>query len=234
VVYRDKDDVTTILNLTRLTAILAIVLVASAAANIFQYLRRPDRIVVGPSGRVLSINDRNFGEEEGVQFGPDHLTRQDKIYATQQFVDYLFRIDPATHQRDMEKALRMMLPDSAVKFSSWMKEQGILDRQQAESWQTRWSPMDVALDPNEPYTVIVIGKQEINKVINGAAVAETKQLRVTIKLVADSKGRADRNLRSGFLISYVDAHELNEPASATPRPATDTQKPVTAIQEQQP
>jgi len=237
VVYRDKDDVTTILNLTRLLMVMAVLVVASAAANIYQYYRRPDRIVVdGPSGRVLSINDRNYGKEEAVEFGPDRLTSQDKLYITREFVRYLYQVDPATRPRDVEKALTMMVPDSAVKFAKWIKERGILDQQKAESWQASWSPMDVSVDQNDPYTVNVIGKQEINKVVAGAAQKETKQLRLTIKLVADSKGRADRNLRSGFLISYLDSHELNDSgAAASPQlsgPATKSVTPVTALQDQ--
>src|SRR6266446_4339398 len=35
VVYRDKDDVTTILNLTRLVMVMAVLVVASAVANIY-------------------------------------------------------------------------------------------------------------------------------------------------------------------------------------------------------
>ena len=237
VVYRDKDDVTTILNLTRLVMVMAVLVVASAVVNIYQYYRRPDRIVVdGSSGRVLSINDRNYGKEEGVEFGPDRLTSQDKLYITREFVRYLYQVDPATRPRDVEKALTMMVPDSAVKFAKWMKERGILDQQKAESWQASWSPMDVAVDRNDSYTVNVIGKQEINKVIAGAVQKETKQLRLTIKLVADNKGRADRNLRSGFLISYLDSHELNDSAATASSQVSGSDArsvtPVTALQDQ--
>jgi len=235
VVYRDKDDVTTILNLTRLVMLLAMILMASAAANVFQYYRRPDRIIVGPSGRVLSINDRNYGQEEGVEFGPDRLTAQDKLYVTREFVRYLYQVDPATRPRDVEKALRLMVPDSAVKFSNWLKERGILDQQKVESWQASWVPMDISVDPNSPYTVNVIGKQEINKLVSGAAVKEAKQLRITIRLMADPKGRDDRNLRSGFLISFIDAHELNDVPSQQGSEAQTTKPvtPVSALQEQQ-
>lgn len=239
VVYRDKDDVTTILNLTRLVMVVAVLVVVSAVVNIYQYYRRPDRILVdGSSGRVLSINDRNYGKEEGVEFGPDRLTSQDKLYITREFVRYLYQVDPATRPRDVEKALTMMVPDSAVKFAKWMKERGILDQQKAESWQASWSPMDVAVDPNDAYTVNVIGKQEINKVVAGAVQKETKQLRLTIKLAADNKGRADRNLRSGFLISYLDSHELNDSSAASPETqlsgsGAKSVTPVSALQDQQ-
>ena len=141
---------------------------------------------------MLSINDRNYGKEEGIEFGPDRLTREDKIYITREFVKAVYQVDPATRPRDIERALTMMVPDSAVKFSRWLKEKGVLDQQRAESWQTLWNPMDVSVDKNDPYTVSVIGKQNITKVINGATVTDSRQLRLTIKLVADNKGRADQ------------------------------------------
>lgn len=214
IVYRDSSDVRTILSLTSSMMIMAVLLVASGVGNIYQYLRRPDRIVVdGGTGRVLSINDRNYGREDGIEFGPEKLTAQDKVYVTKEFVKAVYQVDPATRPRDMEKAFRMMVPDSAVKFSRWIKEQGILDRQKAESWQTVWSPMDISVDKNDPYTVTVIGKQDITKVVAGVKVSETKQLRLTLKLVADSTGRADRNLRSGFLVASLDYQELNDPVN---------------------
>lgn len=212
IVYRDSSDVRTILSLTFSMMIMAVLLVASGVGNVYQYLRRPDRIVVdGGSGRVLSINDRNYGREDGIEFGPEKLTAQDKVYLTKEFVKAVYQVDPATRPRDMEKAFRMMVPDSAVKFSRWIKERGILDQQKSESWQTVWNPMDVSVDKNDPYTVTVIGKQDITKVVAGVRVSETRQLRLTLKLVADSTGRADRNLRSGFLVASLDYQELNDP-----------------------
>lgn len=241
VIYRDSSDVQTILNLTWSMMIIAVLLVASGAANIYQYLRRPDRIVVdGGSGRVLSINDRNYGREEGIAFGPDRLTQHDKIYITKEFVKALYQVDPATRPRDIERALTMMVPDSAVKFSKWMKEKGVLDQQKAESWQTLWNPMDVSVDKNDGYTLTVIGNQSITRVVSGYTVNEERQLRLTVKLVADNKGRADRNLRSGFLISALDYQELkaagkevgqeNGATSAAAKAGEPT--PVTALQDQ--
>ncbi len=240
VVYRDASDVRTILSLTWSMMILALLLVASGVGNIYQYLRRPDRIVVdGGTGRVLSINNRNYGSEEGIEFGPDRLTQQDKVYITKEFVKAVYQVDPATRPRDIERALTMMVPDSAVRFSRWMKEKGVLDQQKAESWQTVWSPMDVSVDKNDAYTVSVIGKQDITKVVNGTTVTDARELRLTIKLVADNKGRADRNLRSGFLISSLDYQELNEPVSrgagaenAETAAGNRSITPVTALQNQ--
>jgi len=61
-VYRDPNDVRTIYQLLSVLLITLTLFVLSAAGNAWQYWRRPDRIVVDrSSGRVLMINDRQFG-----------------------------------------------------------------------------------------------------------------------------------------------------------------------------
>lgn len=209
VLHRDPSDVRTILSLAATGMLLVLLLLTSIAFNFYQYVRRPDRIVVDrSSGRVLQINDRDYGETEAVQLGPDRLTTADKQYITGEFVRALYQIDPATRPRDIERALRMMVPDSALKFARYLKQEGVLEKQRAESWQAVWTPQDISVDRADPYTVRVIGKQEITKVIAGATEHETRQLNLTLKLVADSQRRADRNLRSGFLIAALDYKEL--------------------------
>ncbi len=217
VLSRDTADVRTILSLTWTGMLLALLLVASLAFNIYQYWRRPDRIVVDRSnGRVLMINNRQYGETEAVQFGPDRLTNADKQYLAGEFVKAIYQIDPATRPKDIERALRMMAPNSALKFAQHLKRTGILDKQRAESQQAIWTPQDISVDQADPYTVRVIGKQEITKVISGAAQTETRQLSLTLKLVADPLRRADRNLRSGFLVARFDDKELGGDAGAGP------------------
>src|SRR5262245_14612362 len=212
VLYRDPADVRTILSLAWTGALLVLLLLASVAFNIWQYWRLPDRIVVDrSSGRVLMINDREYGETEAVRLGPDRLTGADKQYLAGEFVKAIYQVDPATRPRDIERALRMMAPTSALLFARYLKQTGILDKQRAESWQAIWTPQDISVDGADPYTVRVIGKQEITKVIAGATQRETRQLSLTLKLVADPQRRADRNLRSGFLVASFDYKELGAP-----------------------
>lgn len=209
VLHRDPADVRTIFSLATTGMLLVLLLLISIALNFYQYVRRPDRIVVDrTSGRVLQINDRDYGETEAVQLGPDRLTTADKQYITGEFVRALYQIDPATRPRDIERALRMMVPESALKFARHLKQEGVLEKQRAESWQSVWTPQDISVDRADPYTVRVIGKQEITKVIAGATEHETRQLNLTLKLAADPQRRADRNLRSGFLIAALDYKEL--------------------------
>jgi len=213
--YRDPADVRTILSMAWTGTLLVLLLLASVAFNIWQYWRRPDRIVVDrSSGRVLMINDREYGETEAVRFGPDRLTGADKQYIAGEFVKAIYQVDPATRPRDIERALRMMVPASALLFARYLKQTGVLDKQRAESWQAVWTPQDVSVDGVDPYTVRVIGKQEITKVIAGATQQETRQLNLTLKLVADPQRRADRNLRSGFLVASIEYKELGAPGSS--------------------
>ena len=122
-IYRDPQDVRTVIHLARSGIVLALLLLVSVFGNFYQYYRRPDRIVVDKSsGRVVEMNDREYGETETVQFGPEHLTEADKKYIASEFVKSLYQIDPATRSKDLERALRMMLPDSAQKFARYLKQ----------------------------------------------------------------------------------------------------------------
>jgi hypothetical protein len=210
VVYRDSADIRTIFQL--LTALIVILglLTVSAIGNVWQYWRRPDRIVVDKSnGRVLMINDREFGETDAVKIMPDSLGEADKQYIVGEFVKLLYRVNPATRAPDIKSALEMMAPQSAAKFAGYLKEQSILERQRAESWQAVWTPQDIALDKQDPFTVRVIGRQQITKLVTNTVIQETKQLQLTVKIVADPAGRSDSNRRTGFLVAAIDYKELN-------------------------
>ena len=208
-IYRDPQDVHTVIHLARSGIVLALLLLISVAGNFYQYYRRPDRIVVDKSsGRVVEINDRDYGATEAVELGSERLTDADKKYIASEYVRSLYQIDPATRPKDIERALRMMLPDSALKFARYLKQDSILDRQLQESWQSTWTAQDITIDSKDHYAVRVIGRQDIHRLDNGVTLDEPRQLSLSLKLIADPKGRADRNLRSGFLISSFDYKEI--------------------------
>jgi hypothetical protein len=210
VMYRDPADVRTIFQLLSSLLVLVVLFVLSALGNAWQYWRRPDRIVVDRSnGRVLLINDREFGETDAVKLTPDRPQESDKKYLVREFVRSLYAINPTTRAADIKTALEMMVPHSATKFAAYLKEQHILEQQRAESWQTVWSPQDVTIDRNDLYTVRVIGKQDITKLINNQVVQDSKQLQLTVKLVADPAGRTDQNKRMGFLVAAIDYKEIS-------------------------
>jgi len=211
VIYRDPSDIRAILGAARVTLLIALVLLISVGLNVYQYWRRPDRIVVDmSSGRTLMINDREYGATEAAQLGPEKLTGTDKEYVSREFVQALYQIDPATRPRDIERALRLMVPVSAIKFAGYLKQEGTLEKQRTESWQAIWTPQDVTVDKLDSYVVHVIGQQQLTKLVAGNPQTETRQLNLTLKLIADPQGRADRNLRSGFLVAAFDYKELGK------------------------
>lgn len=110
-----------------------------------------------------------------------------------------------------EAAREMMAPQSAAGVASYLKDQHILEQQRAESWRAVWTPQDTSIDRLDPYTLRVIGRQEITKAINNSVVRETKQLQLMLRLVSDPAGRNDANRRMGFLVATV-AEELRRAA----------------------
>jgi hypothetical protein len=210
VAYRDPNDVRTIYQLLSALMIVLILFMLSAVGNAWQYWRRPDRIIVDRSnGRVLMINDRVYGETDAVKMTPDYPGESDKKYLVAEFVRSLYAVNPATRAADIKTALEMMVPQSAIRFASYLKDQHILEQQRAESWQAVWTPQDISIDRADPYTIRVIGRQEITKLINNQVIQETKQLQLTVKLAADPAGRTDQNKRMGFLIAAIDYKEIS-------------------------
>lgn len=209
IVYRDPQDVRTIFQLLSLLLVFLSLLVMSAAGNAYQYWRRPDRIVVDRSnGRVLMINDRQFGETESVKMTPDVPNNEDKKYVVQEYVRALYAVNPAIRAAQIKTALEMMVPKSATIFAGYLKDHHILEQQRAESWQAVWTPQDMTIDRADPFTVRVIGRQEITKIINNQAVQESRQLQLTVKLAADPAGRTEQNRRMGFLVAAIDYKEI--------------------------
>jgi hypothetical protein len=210
IVYRDPADVRANFQLLTVLLIVLCMFSLSAIGNAYQYWRRPDRIVIDRSGgRVLLINNREYGETDAAMMAPDRPGDADKKYLVGEYVRLLYAVNPATRAADLKSALEMMVPQSAAKFAAYLKEQHILEQQRAESWQTVWAPQDVSIDRLDPYTLRVIGKQEITKVVNNSVIQETKQLQLTVKLVADPGGRNDTNKRTGFLVAAIDYRELS-------------------------
>jgi hypothetical protein len=216
--FRDARDIQIILRLSALLVISGALLVLSVSANIYQYYEDDDLVVMDKdSGRVLVINKREYGETESVKLSPDRITEQDKKYLATEFVTALFRLDPASRVRDIERALRMMVPESAPRFAEYLTKNRVLERERKESQQAIWTAQDVSLDPRDPWTVRVIGEQELTRNLANAGIqTEKHQYAITLKLAADPSRRADRNLRSGVLVGRVEWKEIT-PTEGGPR-----------------
>ena len=223
--YRDPADVRTIRRQSRLILLSFAIVAIAVVGVVYKAIQRPDRIVVDmTSGRAVMINDRELGATEAVKLEKDKLQLADMDYVVKAYVEYLYRVDQRSRSKDIEAALKLMVPGQAKKFAQYLTEQKILQTQREQQWNATWKPEYLEHAPGKPLTVKVYGTQEIDMVVKNESKHATKHILLTVELLPDAPEngtfRLDRNLRSGFRINAIDYKELS---------ATETETPVVAV-----
>lgn len=219
--YRDPADVRTIRRQGRLILLCLLISAIAILGVVYKSIQRPDRIVVDmSSGRTVMINDREFGATEAIRLEKDKLQIADMDYVVKAFLDYLYRVDQRTRSKDIESALRLMVPGQAKKFAQYLTEQKILQTQREQQWNATWTPEYLEHVQGKPLTIKVYGTQEIDLVVKNESKHTTKHVLLTVELLPDAPEggtfRLDRNLRSGFRINALDYKELSSTEKETP------------------
>jgi hypothetical protein len=219
--YRDPADVRTIRRQSQLLSLALLVTSAAVVGVVYKSIQRPDRIVVDmSSGRTVMINNRELGATEAVRLEKDKLQIADMDYVVRTYLDYLYRVDQRSRAKDIEAALRLMVPGQAKKFAQYLTEQNVLQTQREQQWNATWNAEYLEHAPGKPLTVKVYGTQEIDLVIKNQSKRVTKHLLLTVELLPDAPEdgtfRLDRNLRSGFRINALDYKELSSSETDTP------------------
>lgn len=215
---KDPNLVLLLRSASRERRLLYCVIVVLVAANVYLAMRRPNLLtaVVTENGRrVVTINDRDYGNTEAVQLGPDRLSNEDKRYLVSECARALYGIDQASRGKDIERSLKMMVDGFAINYANWLKAEGGLEQQRREAWQAVWTEQENKVDPNDPYTLHIIGEQLITKNINGQIKQVKVQHALDFKVVTDLP-RSDRNLRTGFLIAFFGGKVISETPVETP------------------
>ena len=226
--YRDPADVRTIRRQSRIIVLSLLITTIAIMGALYKSIQRPDRIVVDmSSGRTVMINDRELGATEAVKLEKDKLQIADMDYVVKAFLEYLYRVDQRSRSKDIESALRLMVPGQAKKFAQYLTDQKILQTQREQQWNATWKPEYLEHAPGKALTVKVYGTQEIDLVVKNQSQHMTKHVLLTIELLPDAPEggtfRLDRNLRSGFRINALDYKELS---------STESETPVTSISNQ--
>jgi hypothetical protein len=221
VCYRDPTDVRTIRRQSRLLLLAFFVTAAAVVGVVYKSIQRPDRIVVDmSSGRTVMINNRELGATEAVRLEKDKLQIADMDYVVRTYLDYLYRVEQRSRAKDIEAALRLMVPGQAKKFAQYLTEQKVLQTQREQQWNATWKPEYLEHAPGKPLTIKVYGTQEIDLVLKNQSKHITKHVLLTVELLPDAPEdgtfRLDRNLRSGFRINALDYKELSSSESDTP------------------
>lgn len=191
--------------------ICVIIILVQAAFNLTLYLRRPDRIVVDRTAggdRIVVMNNREYGLTDGVAFSPDELTAGDKKYLASHFLNLYYGNNPDIRDRQLNEAIQLMVASRGRELFEHLRRNRVLEQQSAESWQARWTQQQIWIDQADPFTVHVIGTQNLTRVVNQRPVEETHQLNLTVRLARDELGRDDRNRRTGYQITWFGWEEL--------------------------
>jgi len=209
---RDPEDVVTISSLFKAVWVLLTVLVLSVGINVFLSLRKADRIVVDrSSGRVVELNNRDYGSTETVSISPDTPTTTDKKYLVKEFLAALYEVEQANRESQVNKLLRMLDPDLSIAMATRLKQNGVLAAEKTESVNSSWELQDLTIDENDPYVLRAIGIRKIRRKAAGQDVEESVQLKAKF-LLKDSPSspvRNDNNLRTGFTILRFRVEPVN-------------------------
>ena len=155
---RDPEDIVTISSLFKAVWVLLIILALSIGINIFLSLRKADRIVVDKSsGRVIELNNRDYGSTETVSISPDTPTSTDKKYLVREFLTALYEVEQSTRESQVNKLLRMLDPDLSIAMATRLKQNGVLAAEKAESVNSSWELQDLTVDENDPFILRAMG-----------------------------------------------------------------------------
>ena|GEM_PF-1916166 len=209
---RDPEDVVTISSLFKAVWVLLVILAISVGINIYLSLRKADRIVVDrTSGRVVELNNRDYGSTETLSISPDIPTTTDKKYLVTEFLNALYEVEQSTREARVNKLLRMLDPDLSIAMATRLKQNGVLAAEKAESVNSSWELQDLTVDENDPYVLRAIGVRKIRRKAAGQDVEESVQLKAKflLKDTPSTPVRNDNNLRTGFTILRFRVEPVN-------------------------
>ena len=205
IIYRDADDVTTINRMTWVNLIVATLLAVSLIFNIVLYARRPSLVVVDKTtGQTLVVDDREYGRTPAAQMMADNLLPEQKIYLVKEYLSGIYGINQATRGAQIQRAIRMMHPDTATQYATWLARNKVLEAQEAEAWQATWAVEDknVTVDPKDDRIVAVVGEQTLSRMKGGRMVQQKLIINVKVLVLVSptEPKRNDNNLQTGFCV----------------------------------
>ena len=205
IIYRDADDVTTINRMTWVNLIVATLLAVSLIFNVVLYARRPSLVVVDKTtGQTLVVDDREYGRTPAAQMMSDNLLPGQKIYLVKEYLSGIYGINQATRGTQIQRAIRMMHPDTATQYATWLARNKVLEAQEAEAWQATWAVEDknVTVDPKDDRVVTVVGEQTLSRMKGGRMVQQKLIINVKVLVLVSptEPKRSDHNLQTGFCV----------------------------------
>lgn len=214
VVYRDADDVVTINRSTWVIMFLSLSLTLSLVGNLVMYTRKASLVVVDrTTGQTLVVDDREYGKTPAAEVKEDQPLETQRIFIVKEFLRGVYEFNQSNRQETINRAIRMMHPDTSIQYVKWLKQNRVLETQESEGWQAKWEvdEKNVTADPRDPQIVTVVGEQTVRRMKDG----QLKQAKITLSikvLVMESPTkpkRNDNNLQTGFCVVKFKPKSLN-------------------------
>lgn len=209
----DPLDAVTISGLVRTIGALVVLLAVSVGVNVHLVIRKADRIVVDrTSGRVVELNNRDYGATEAVEITPDRPNDLDKKYLVREFLKALYEVEQTTRETQVNKLLRMLDADLSLQLATRLRQNGLLATEKAESLNSTWELQDLAVDERDPYVLRALGTRKIRRSAAGQDIEENVQIKCKflLKDSPQSPARSDNNLRTGFMIVKFRVEPVSE------------------------
>lgn len=234
--YRHPADVLLIGKFGLTVLILSLLTLLSFGLSVFSLFRKPEMVLVvtkktitlGSDGRQVkeeetleSVNNRQYGNANGVSLQKDQPGDVDRRYAASNFIRRYMTISQSVVERNGEKVrtvrqielkglMKWMVAESAQSFTRYLIQKKILEVETQERWQTTWNEQSVVCDSSDPYLYRVTGRQSITKIVSGQPVEMTRQVQFAIKFSDDPAGRRDENMMTGVQPVSLDFNVLGE------------------------
>jgi hypothetical protein len=134
----------------------------------------------------------------------DNLLPEQKIYLVKEYLSGIYGINQATRGAQIQRAIRMMHPDTSLQYATWLARNKVLEAQEAEAWQATWAVEDknVTVDPKDDRIVTVVGEQTLSRMKGGRMVQQKLIINVKVLVLVSptEPKRNDHNLQTGFCV----------------------------------
>lgn len=186
---------------------LIMIIVVLSVALIYLLTQKPRTLVVDRThgeDRVVMMDDKAYGLSDTIQFKPDSLTNEGKIYLVRNFLEFFYGNNPDYRAKQLETVISLLDEQNGNRLYQYLKDSHKLEQEARESWQATWTTQSIEVDRENPFLVRAIGTQKLKRKANGTTREEVNQLSVTIPIYKDPLGRTAQNLQTGYRIDKFD------------------------------
>src|SRR5438105_15619164 len=126
---------------------------------------------------------RNWAQRKPFGLEKDKLQIADMDYVVKAYLEYLYRVDQASCSKDIEAALKLMVPGQAKKFAQYLTDQKILQTQREQQRNATWKTGYLEHERGKPLTATAYETKDVEIDVKNESKHQTKHLLWTNEVV---------------------------------------------------